>query len=138
GFRISEVISRDPTHSSAIYSVDLSGQRSFTVQFFSLFIVVAMWVVSMAVFILATTLWLRDRKVEPPTIGVCAAFLFALPAIRNSQPGAPPIGATVDLAGFFWNLGLVLISVTLMMTNYVKKNQREHFQTGPAYGQKNA
>ena len=105
--------------------VSLTASRSFTTQFFSLFIVTSMWILSFTVFTLATTLWLRDRSVEPPTIGFCAGFLFALPAIRNSQPGAPPIGCTVDVAGFFWNMSLVMVSTVLLMVNYIKTRQRE-------------
>ncbi|KAI8926398.1 hypothetical protein BC831DRAFT_229063 [Entophlyctis helioformis] len=37
-------------------------------------------------------------------MAVATALLFALPALRNSQPGAPPIGCTADVAGFFWNM----------------------------------
>ena len=76
--------------------------RSITVIFFALFIFASMWSLSFSIFTLAITLWFRDRSVEPPTIGICAALLFALPAIRNTQPGVPPIGCTLDLAGFFW------------------------------------
>lgn len=112
--------------SSPFYiQVQLTASRSFTTKFFSLFIVSSMWILSFTVFTLATTLWLRDRQVEPPTIGFCAGFLFALPAIRNSQPGAPPIGCTVDVAGFFWNMSLVMVSTVLLMVNYIKKKQRE-------------
>jgi hypothetical protein len=136
GFLIDEQLSADAVHPASIYSISLKATRSITVQFFSLFIVVSMWIVSAAVFILASTLWLRDRRVEPPTIAVCASFLFALPAIRNSQPGVPPIGATVDLAGFFWNLALVLISTVVLITNYVKKYQRDGFPNGCSLSEK--
>lgn len=59
--------------------------RSGTTKFFSLFIVILMWALSLTILALAVTLWIRKRKVEPPTIAVGAALLFALPAIRNTQ-----------------------------------------------------
>jgi hypothetical protein len=54
--------------------------------------------------VLTVTLWFRERKVEPPTIGVIASFLFAFPAMRGTQYGAPPIGCVADTTGFFWNM----------------------------------
>jgi hypothetical protein len=109
---------------SQFVRINVVSVRSFTVQFFSLFIVACMWLLSFTIFTLATTLWFRDRAVEPPTIGLCASLLFALPAIRSTQPGVPPIGCTVDLAGFFWNMFLVMVSTCLLMTNYIVKYQR--------------
>jgi Domain of unknown function (DUF4436) len=35
--------------------------------------------------------------------------LFALPAVRNSMPGAPPLGAIMDFAVYFW---CIIISIS--------------------------
>lgn len=42
--------------------------RSITTKFFSLMIISIMWLTSSFVLALAISIWLRDRKVEPPTI----------------------------------------------------------------------
>lgn len=59
--------------------------RSATVKFFSLFVIGLMWILSLTMLTLSVTLWIRKRRVEPPTMAVAAALLFALPAIRNTQ-----------------------------------------------------
>ncbi len=69
-----------------------------------------MWVLSLTILTLAVTLWFRERKVEPGTIGISTGLLFALPAIRNTQPGAPIIGCIADTSGFFWNMALVALA----------------------------
>lgn len=74
--------------------------RSATTIFFSIFIILVMWALSLTLLILAVTLWMRKRKVEPPTMSVAAALLFALPSIRSTQPGIPSIGCTADAMGF--------------------------------------
>lgn len=99
--------------------------RSTTTIFFSLFIVIGMWLLSMTAFTLAFTLWFRQRKVEPPTIGLVASLLFALPAIRNTQPGVPGIGCTIDVSGFLWNMFLVLVASLLLMWNYILKYTKD-------------
>ena len=73
-----------------------------------------MWVLSLTITTLASTLWFRDRKVEPGTIGIATGLLFALPAIRNTQSGAPIIGCTSDTSGFFWNMALTALSGTFV------------------------
>ena len=100
--------------------------RSFTTRFFSMFVFIVMWVLSLTIFILALSIWIRNRKVEPPTIGVTAGILFALPALRNAQPGAPVLGGTLDVAGFFWNVALVSGAAVLLMINYIAKYTGEH------------
>jgi hypothetical protein len=68
-----------------IAQVILTFKRSVTTIFFCFFIGVIMWVLSLFAMGIAITVWTRNRKVEPPTIAVVGALLFALPAIRNSQ-----------------------------------------------------
>nr|KAJ3420561.1 hypothetical protein HK105_005533 [Polyrhizophydium stewartii] len=100
-------------------------QRYWPSRFFSIFVFCIQWILSVIALILSTTLWFRNRKVEPPTIGVIASLLFALPAIRSAQPGAPPVGCTLDVAGYFWNLGLAALSMMLLMINYIVRYTRE-------------
>jgi hypothetical protein len=95
--------------------------RSATTKFFSLFIAACMWLLSISAFILASSVWFAGGKIEPPTIGLTAALLFALPAIRNTQPGVPSIGITIDVAGFLWNMFLIFSSCISLIWNYILK-----------------
>jgi hypothetical protein len=53
--------------------------------------------------------FLRPREPVPPTIGFSIGLLFALPAMRNTQPEVPPIGVAVDVLGFFWNMSITAL-----------------------------
>lgn len=67
-----------------------------------------MWCLSGGIFVAAMSVWFRERKDELPLIAISTALLFALPNVRNSQPGIPPlVGTTSDMVGFFWNLLLL-------------------------------
>ena len=94
----------------AVYTVT----RSVTTRIFCVFVVIMMWLLSLNVFYLSVSIWVRKRRVEPPTIAVSGALLFGLPALRNVQPAAPPIGTTADVFGFFWNMMLVSLSGILL------------------------
>eukprot|EP01124_Arcella_intermedia_P036774 TRINITY_DN9702_c0_g1_i2.p1 TRINITY_DN9702_c0_g1~~TRINITY_DN9702_c0_g1_i2.p1 ORF type:complete len:385 (+),score=40.00 TRINITY_DN9702_c0_g1_i2:188-1342(+) len=52
----------------------------------------------------------KARQVSAPLLAMPVALIFALPALRNVQPGVPQVGAYCDVVGFFWNVGLVAIS----------------------------
>jgi hypothetical protein len=53
-----------------------------------------------------------------------AGMLFALPAVRNLQPGVPPLGGLSDFLSFFWAESLVAISLPILffvwLTRYKK------------------
>ena len=105
--------------------IEAEFKRSVVTQFFSMFIITIMWVLSLSLFTLTITLYTRRRKVEPPTIAVAGALLFALPGLRNAQPGIPTLGCAADTAGFFWNMLLIALSIVLMMWNYIFKYTAE-------------
>ena len=105
-----------------------------------------MWFLSLSTFIAAMSVWFRGKNTELPLIGISTSLLFALPNIRNSQPGVPsPVGTTEDseskifffnidsisfihmfpVVGFFWNILLVAV-------RYVKKEPTEKFFFPPS------
>lgn len=77
--------------------IEILASRGWIIKFFSSvflineFVLFTMWVLSLTILTLSATIWFRERKVEPPIIGLCASLMFALPALRNIQPGAPGI-----------------------------------------------
>ncbi|KAJ3205464.1 hypothetical protein HDU67_008829 [Dinochytrium kinnereticum] len=114
-------ISREDALSGHIVQLDFSVVRSVTTVFFSGLVMAIMWCLSLLAFTLAVTLWIRGRKVEPPTIAFSIALMFALPGIRNTQPGTPPIGCTADVVSFFWAMSLTAVTASLLIINYIVK-----------------
>ncbi|KAI8899253.1 hypothetical protein BC833DRAFT_586505 [Globomyces pollinis-pini] len=103
-------------------TVPVEVSRSIVYKLFAMFIFLIMWFLSLSSIAMAISIWLSGRTVEPPTIGIQGALLFALPAIRNSQPSVPSIGITFDIAGFFFNELLIAISMVILMWNYITKH----------------
>jgi fumarate reductase subunit C len=97
--------------------IDMKIARSSTVVFFSFFIMFLMWGVTIGVMLLVSSVLLRGRKIEVGMFSFLAALLFALIAVRNSQPGVPPIGTYSDFISFFWaEVILALCLLTLVFT----------------------
>jgi hypothetical protein len=96
--------------------IDLSLSRAPTAIFFSVFIMVAMWSLTLGVVCLVFRVLAGHRKIEIGMFSFLGALLFAFPALRNSQPGTPPIGTYSDFLAFFWAevlIALSLLSVVL-------------------------
>jgi hypothetical protein len=97
--------------------VQMKITRAITAKFFSLFIMVAMWALTIGVLLLTLNVILGKRKIEIGMFSFMGALLFAFPALRNSQPGTPPIGSFTDFAAFFWaevTIALCLLAVVSM------------------------
>jgi hypothetical protein len=108
---------KSPDSDDDYVGIDMKIGRSSTVIFFSLFITFLMWGATIVVVLLVLSVLLRGRKIEVGMFSFLSALLFALIAVRNSQPGVPPIGVFSDFISFFWaEVILALCLLTLVLT----------------------
>lgn len=62
----------------------------------------------------------KRRPIEATMAGWFAALLFALVPLRTNMPGAPPIGAWLDVAIFYWvEMGL-LITMAVFIGSWLR------------------
>jgi hypothetical protein len=114
GLRIDTEYAKENTPDHPV--IDVSIQRATTAIFFSVFIMVAMWALTVGVIFLVFRVFAGHRKIEISMFSFLGALLFAFPALRNSQPGTPPIGTLSDFIAFFWAeviIALSLLSVVI-------------------------
>jgi len=114
GLRIAVEYAKESAPDHAI--VDINIDRATTAKFFSVFIMIAMWGLTIGVLFLVFRVFTGQRKIEISMFSFLGALLFAFPALRNSQPGTPPIGTLSDFLAFFWAeviIALSLLSVVL-------------------------
>ena len=100
GYKVTTQVSKETDENYVFF--DLNFERSSTAVFFSMFIAVMMWGLSIAVLFLVLSIVVRKRKPEIAMFSFMAALLFAFYAVRNSQPNVPPIGVFSDFISFFW------------------------------------
>ncbi|MFL6276396.1 MAG: DUF4436 family protein [Blastocatellia bacterium] len=99
--------------------IEMKISRSSTVVFFSTFVMILMLFLASVVVIMMLRFWLSNRKIEVSAMSVYGAMLFAFPALRNSQPGVPPLGTYSDYLSFFWAEMLVAIALVTIITLWV-------------------
>jgi hypothetical protein len=100
----------NPESDSSYTAINIGVDRSITTIFFSLFIMVGMWIVGIIVLIQSQIVRSKGKMVEIGMFAYMATLIFALPAVRNIQPGIPPVGAFSDFLSFFWAEGLATVS----------------------------
>lgn len=104
--------------------VDFKVARSSTVFFFSTFVTIAMWFITIVVVSLLLIVLIGGRKIEIGMFSFMSSLLFAFPALRNSQPGTPPIGSYSDYIAFFWVETLVALCLLTLITTWLLRPQK--------------
>ncbi|KAJ3362448.1 hypothetical protein GGF32_006094 [Allomyces javanicus] len=118
------VLVADPDQGFGYLLLAFDIARSGTTKGFSIFIMILSWCLSLIMGYLALQVARQKREVEPPMLAPPCALLFALPSLRNVQPGVPGIGVTVDVVGFFWNMAIVAISATVIILYFILRWQK--------------
>lgn len=115
GFKIEAAKAKESTEDYV--AIDMTISRASTTKFFSFFVMIMMWGLTIAVLLLTLSVVLRGRKVELAMFSFSAALLFAFASVRNAQPGTPPIGTYSDFISFFWaEVIIALCLIALVFT----------------------
>ncbi|KAI9293633.1 hypothetical protein K502DRAFT_293437 [Neoconidiobolus thromboides FSU 785] len=84
-------------------------QQPVSTKLFSIFLILVMWGLTISLSIVTFDIIFHRREVPPPILAIGTSMLFALPALRGSQPGVPFLGCLSDISGFFWCLALIAL-----------------------------
>jgi hypothetical protein len=103
--------------------VNMTIRRSGATRFFSLFLMVTMWALTLAVLGMLLRVLVLGRAIQFPMFTFLAALLFAFPAIRNAQPSVPPIGVLSDYLSFFWCEALVAASLITLLSVWIGRRR---------------
>ncbi|KAL7753693.1 hypothetical protein RI367_000624 [Sorochytrium milnesiophthora] len=115
-----------------VLQLTIGVSRSGLTKFFSIMIITFMWMISLTMAALVLDVVAKQREVPIPLLSLNGAMLFALPALRGSQPSIGPVGTLGDVLGFFWYdtplassprrlimVSLLLRNITLVSISFV-------------------
>jgi Domain of unknown function (DUF4436) len=108
-------------NSSIFIYIDVRAVRSLPVKFFALTIIIIMWVLSIMALLLALKVMKSGKLPEVGMLSWTAVMLFAFPAIRNAQPGVPPVGTASDFLSFFWTEIIVVVALVIIGSCWLKR-----------------
>jgi hypothetical protein len=58
-------------------------------------------------------------------LSLCTALIFGLPALRNIQPGVPPVGGFSDYISFLWAEMMVSISAIALAWTWIARSKKD-------------
>lgn len=117
GFNIAAVKAKESKND--LVGIDMTIARSVTTKFFSFFVMIMMWSLTISVLFLTMSVVLRGRKPELGMFSFTAALLFAFATVRNAQPGTPPIGTYSDFISFFWAEVIIALCLVVLVFTWL-------------------
>lgn len=99
----------------------LDVRRTGAIRFFGVAAYGAMAVMALSALTIGTLVFVGVRKIEVTLLGAVGAIVFALPALRNALPGAPPLGVSADILVFFWAELSAVIALGLFVIAWARR-----------------
>ena len=90
----------------------------------SVLVMVLMMSLAMGVLLMALRVLTSDGSFDLLPLSLSITLIFGLPALRNVQPGVPPVGVTGDYLSFIWAENIVGISAVLIMFTWLRRSLR--------------
>ena len=105
-------------------SVALDAVRPVVIRWFASAIYVSMIAVATSALTIGGLMFTGRRRVEATLMGALCAMVFAIPVMRNTLPGGPPLGVFADLLVFVWAEVAVVIGLCLGVASWARDGQR--------------
>lgn len=99
--------------------------RAFSTKLFALVLLALATIVSLIALFISILVLSNRRKVESALLAWTGSLLFALPILRSYLPGAPPIGAAIDIYVFLWTVVMAFIAVFFIAISWVGQRGAE-------------
>jgi len=109
--------SKEPT------GIELHLTRANSVIAVSLIVVLMMTALSFSLLAMAIRAITTTEKADLLPLSVSISLIFGLPALRNIQPGVPPVGALVDYVTFIWAELIVAASAVIIVWTWLLRTR---------------
>ena len=116
---ISRGATREPT------GINLGVTRPNSVIFVSLIVMLMMTALSISLFGMVLRATTPGKKRDLLPLSVSISLIFGMPALRNIQPGVPPVGVLVDYIVFIWAELLVAASAVIIVWTWLFRSEPE-------------
>jgi hypothetical protein len=121
GYRVTSKPRAEGASDPDLLALDLTIRRTPATDAFAILILMLQVLLAGAAAALAVLIWSRHRRVEVTMLTWLAAMLFAIVPLRNAMPGAPPIGALVDVVVFFWAVTVIALSLVSVLIRWSRQ-----------------
>jgi len=111
------------TEGREIDHIELIVGRTNSVIVLSFLSMVLMMALAISVLLMAVRATAADRDLDLQPLFLSVTLIFGLPALRNAQPGVPPLGAISDYISFIWAENIVAFSAIVIMWTWLMRSR---------------
>lgn len=112
----------DETQAREIDHIELIVRRTSNVIFLSILSNLLMMALAICVLLMAVRATAADRQLDLLPLSLSISLIFGLPALRNTQPGVPPLGVISDYVSFIWAENIVAVSAIVIMGTWLRRS----------------
>jgi Domain of unknown function (DUF4436) len=123
GVRFEGQVSQDDTYKLMRTSVVM--RRARNVVTVSIVVMSVMFILAISVMVMALRVAASPSEINLLPLSLCVTLIFGLPALRNTQPGVPGIGALCDYLSFIWAEFIVTTSAIALAWTWVIRTIRD-------------
>jgi hypothetical protein len=121
GIKFNGSVSRENSLKAA--GIELQIRRSDNVIVVSILLMVLM--IGLALSLLGMVFKATTTGSSQIPLGISISLIFGLPALRNVQPGVPPVGAFGDYVSFIWAEIIVGLSAIIIIWAWLLRSQKK-------------
>jgi hypothetical protein len=123
GIKFSGNVSRQS--SLKVTGIELQLRRADNVIAVSILLMMLMIGLAMSLLAMVFKDMTSGAKVDLVPLSVCISLIFGLPALRNVQPGVPPVGAFGDYLSFIWAEIIVGTSAIILIWTWLLRSAKQ-------------
>jgi hypothetical protein len=122
GIKFSGNVSRES--SRKVTGIELQIRRADNVIAVSILLMMLMIGLAMSLLGMVLKDMTSGSKMDLVPLSVCISLIFGLPALRNVQPGVPPVGAFGDYLSFIWAEIIVGTSAIILIWTWLLRSAK--------------
>ncbi len=105
--------------------ISVGFERAFSTKLFAIVLVSLAFIVALIALVISFLVFSNRRKIEIALLAWSGSLIFALPILRSYLPGAPPIGAAIDIYIFLWAIVMSFVAVFLIVAAWISQTGAE-------------
>jgi hypothetical protein len=123
GVKFNGTIAQDDTYK--LMRTNVAMRRANNVISVSVMVMVIMFGLALSVVGMVLHVNASPGEINLLPLSLCVTLIFGLPALRNIQPGVPPIGGFSDYLSFIWAETMVAISAIALAWTWILRSKKD-------------
>jgi hypothetical protein len=120
--------SADNADANTVMHTAVKVRRANSVIVVSVVIQIVMFLLAISIMSMVLAVIASKDAINLLPLSLCVTLIFGLPALRNVQPGVPPVGALCDFLSFMWAEFIVTTSAIVLAWIWALRSRRDRRQ----------